>query len=282
MKNIQTLQRQGMLTDQQILQAYRFVRNPSGFTLAPTQFRILKDLLVDEIPLEVYEKQRNWAARSAKVVLGVLLFSLQEIQGTVEPRALNDNNPEDHDPVTAEEEVEYLKADDFADILPLVREYGFTPREARLFLILKRAPNMQAGKEAILTRLYADQVDDAPQLKIIDVFICKMRKKLEGTVWEIETIWGAGYKLVHVPLPPPSAVDKLKSADTFERDMTWYIRHVYESVPIQTLAADAKVAPSTVMRAIHKITDTMDDEELDNIARSVSAGHSEDNKRLTT
>ena len=280
MKNIQTLQRRGMLTDQQILQAYRFVQNPSGFTLAPTQFRILKDLLVDEIPLEVYEKQRNWAARSAKVVLGVLLFSLQEIQGTVAPQALNDNNLEDHDPVTAEEEVEYLKADDFADILPLVQEYGFTPREARLFLILKRAPSMQVGKEAILTRLYADQIDDAPQLKIIDVFICKMRKKLEGTVWEIETIWGAGYKLVHAPLlPPPSAVDKLKSADTFERDMTWYIRHVYESVPMRTLAADAKVAPSTVMRAIHKITDTMDDEELDDIARSASADHSEHKER---
>lgn len=279
MKNVHTLQRRGMLTDQQILQAYRFVRSPESFSLAPSQFRVLKDLLIDEIPLEVYEKQRSWSARSAKVVLGVLLFSLQEINGTCVLEPTNNNNAE---PVTLEEEVDYLKADDFADIMPLVQEFQFTPREARLFLVLKRAPGMQAGKEAILTRLYADQIDDAPSLKIIDVFICKMRKKLEGTTWAIETIWGAGYKLVQSPLlPPPSAAETLKTSGTFERDMIWYTRHVYDSVPMRQLATEAQVAPSTVMRAIHKITDTLDDEELDQIARSASASYSEDNKRLT-
>jgi len=39
---------------------------------------------------------------------------------------------------------------------------------------------------------------DEPEAKIIDVFICKLRKKL-GTVCDgeqyIQTVWGSGYRL---------------------------------------------------------------------------------------
>jgi two-component system cell cycle response regulator CtrA len=39
---------------------------------------------------------------------------------------------------------------------------------------------------------------DEPEIKIIDVFVCKLRKKLadaaEGTNY-IETVWGRGYML---------------------------------------------------------------------------------------
>jgi two-component system cell cycle response regulator CtrA len=39
---------------------------------------------------------------------------------------------------------------------------------------------------------------DEPELKIIDVFICKLRKKLAaaaGGLNYIETVWGRGYVL---------------------------------------------------------------------------------------
>jgi two-component system cell cycle response regulator CtrA len=39
---------------------------------------------------------------------------------------------------------------------------------------------------------------DEPELKIIDVFICKLRKKLSlacGGAHYIETVWGRGYVL---------------------------------------------------------------------------------------
>jgi two-component system cell cycle response regulator CtrA len=39
---------------------------------------------------------------------------------------------------------------------------------------------------------------DEPELKIIDVFICKLRKKLSlacGGAKYIETVWGRGYVL---------------------------------------------------------------------------------------
>lgn len=49
-------------------------------------------------------------------------------------------------------------------------------------------------KEMFLNHLYGGM--DEPELKIIDVFICKLRKKLAkatGGDTYIETVWGRGY-----------------------------------------------------------------------------------------
>jgi two-component system cell cycle response regulator CtrA len=51
-------------------------------------------------------------------------------------------------------------------------------------------------KEMFLNHLYGGM--DEPEMKIIDVFICKLRKKLAGASngkHYIETIWGRGYAL---------------------------------------------------------------------------------------
>ena len=50
-------------------------------------------------------------------------------------------------------------------------------------------------KEMFLNHLYGGM--DEPELKIIDVFICKLRKKLASISGEnyIETVWGRGYVL---------------------------------------------------------------------------------------
>ena len=51
-------------------------------------------------------------------------------------------------------------------------------------------------KEMFLDRLYHGM--NEPQLKIIDVFLCKLRKKLAqatGGHHYIETVWGRGYML---------------------------------------------------------------------------------------
>ena len=51
-------------------------------------------------------------------------------------------------------------------------------------------------KEMMLNHLYGGM--DEPEIKIIDVFICKLRKKLanasNGKNY-IETVWGRGYVL---------------------------------------------------------------------------------------
>ena len=58
-------------------------------------------------------------------------------------------------------------------------------------LVLRR--NMIMTKEAILTQVYGGM--DEPEIKIIDVFICKIRTKLAkaGLPNVISTVWGRGY-----------------------------------------------------------------------------------------
>jgi two-component system cell cycle response regulator CtrA len=54
----------------------------------------------------------------------------------------------------------------------------------------------RASKEMFLNHLYGGM--DEPELKIIDVFICKLRKKLNNASSGknyIETVWGRGYVL---------------------------------------------------------------------------------------
>jgi two-component system cell cycle response regulator CtrA len=63
------------------------------------------------------------------------------------------------------------------------------------------------SKEMLLDHLYAGR--DEPELKIIDVFVCKLRKKLadmHGGAGEfIETVWGRGYRLKSNVMPPETA-----------------------------------------------------------------------------
>ena len=62
--------------------------------------------------------------------------------------------------------------------------------------LLSLRKGMTLTKEMFLNHLYGGM--DEPELKIIDVFICKMRKKLakasSGKNY-IETVWGVGYIL---------------------------------------------------------------------------------------
>lgn len=273
MQNIMNLKRRGYLTDQQVFHAHKFSVSPNSYNLAPTFHRVLYDVIIKEEPLEALEKRKGWPARSAKAIVGMILYAMQEVQGSHTSDEDEDENGEGLP--TTKEQLEYLKADNGLDLLPIINTFGFTGREARLFLILKRAPGMQASKEAILNRLYADQIDDAPDVKIIDVFVCKMRKKLEGTDWRIETIWGAGYKLhgANLALPAPTKTAE-RMVEKSQRNVYWYKRHVYDEVPMRELAREGKVAPSTVMRVIHGLTDLCSDEELEALIEQLPAGYS--------
>ncbi|PPR70786.1 MAG: Cell cycle response regulator CtrA [Alphaproteobacteria bacterium MarineAlpha3_Bin4] len=69
------------------------------------------------------------------------------------------------------------------------KEYGILE-----LLTLRRGTTLT--KEMFLNHLYGGM--DEPELKIIDVFICKLRKKLSnatGGETYIETVWGRGYVL---------------------------------------------------------------------------------------
>ena len=73
---------------------------------------------------------------------------------------------------------------------------NLTGKEYQMFELLSLRKGTTLTKEMFLNHLYGGM--DEPELKIIDVFICKLRKKLsQATGGEnyIETVWGRGYVL---------------------------------------------------------------------------------------
>ena len=71
-----------------------------------------------------------------------------------------------------------------------------TGKEYQMLELLSLRKGTTLTKEMFLNHLYGGM--DEPELKIIDVFICKLRKKLaEATGGQnlIETVWGLGYVL---------------------------------------------------------------------------------------
>ncbi|MFA5581958.1 MAG: response regulator transcription factor [Paracoccaceae bacterium] len=71
-----------------------------------------------------------------------------------------------------------------------------TGKEYQMLELLSLRKGTTLTKEMFLNHLYGGM--DEPELKIIDVFICKLRKKLANATDgenNIETVWGRGYVL---------------------------------------------------------------------------------------
>jgi two-component system cell cycle response regulator CtrA len=77
------------------------------------------------------------------------------------------------------------------------KEYGILE-----LLAMRRGSTLT--KDQFLNHLYGGM--DEPELKIIDVFICKLRKKISGATGGdtyVETVWGRGYRLCE-PVEAPA------------------------------------------------------------------------------
>ena len=75
-----------------------------------------------------------------------------------------------------------------------------TGKEYAILELLALRKGTTLTKEMFLNHLYGGM--DEPELKIIDVFICKLRKKLSAATGGenyIETVWGRGYVLRDLP-----------------------------------------------------------------------------------
>lgn len=87
------------------------------------------------------------------------------------------------------------------DVWDYISKYKMTTLEARLCHALRSRPGRTITKEGLLAIVYSDRLDsDWPATKIIDVFVCKVRRKLKETnaPFEIETVWGMGYRAKEV------------------------------------------------------------------------------------
>lgn len=110
-----------------------------------------------------------------------------------------------------------------ARIIDLEREFGFhnevplmfglTASEAKVVSLLLQRDI--ASKTQILTAIMADRgADDEPEIKIVDVYICKVRHKIKPFGVAIDTVWGRGYSLttankskIREYLPIPQAAE---------------------------------------------------------------------------
>jgi two-component system cell cycle response regulator CtrA len=73
---------------------------------------------------------------------------------------------------------------------------ALSPKEFAILEILCLRRGEALHKEAILGHLYGGM--DVPAAKIVDVFVCKLRKKLQAASAggiQIDTVWGFGYVL---------------------------------------------------------------------------------------
>jgi two-component system, cell cycle response regulator CtrA len=76
------------------------------------------------------------------------------------------------------------------------RPLRLTGKEYAILELLSLRKGTVLTKEMMLSHLYGGM--DEPELKIIDVFVCKLRKKLAlatGGHHYIETVWGRGYAM---------------------------------------------------------------------------------------
>lgn len=75
---------------------------------------------------------------------------------------------------------------------------NLTDMEYRVFELLSMNLNNTISKETFMDHLYVGD-DEEPEPKIIDVYLCKLRKKAKKENIldiDIDTVWGRGYRLL--------------------------------------------------------------------------------------
>ena len=91
------------------------------------------------------------------------------------------------------------------------RTIDLTKREYAILELLAMRRGSTLSKEVFLNNLYGTSMDE-PDMKIIDVFVCKLRKKISNALNQdnyIKTVWGRGYVL-----EDPQIEEKRQCANT--------------------------------------------------------------------
>lgn len=73
---------------------------------------------------------------------------------------------------------------------------GLTGTELRMFTAFHSHMGVIFTKEKMHTAMYFDSTDgDTPDILIVDAFVCRLRQKLNGSPYRIDTVWGRGYSM---------------------------------------------------------------------------------------
>ena len=80
----------------------------------------------------------------------------------------------------------------FRNAVPII--FGLTGSESKVLSMLMEREF--ASKQQLLSAVMADRgADEEPEIKIVDVYICKIRTKIKKFGVDIDTLWGRGYRL---------------------------------------------------------------------------------------
>lgn len=90
------------------------------------------------------------------------------------------------------DELEALKESlGFRFIAPI--EFRLTGMETRCFGRLLKGGLV--SKDSMMAALYRDAGNDEAEIKIVDVFVCKLRAKIKPFGIAVRTVWGSGYQM---------------------------------------------------------------------------------------
>lgn len=87
----------------------------------------------------------------------------------------------------------------------LLKRWKLTERESQVIVALYRAGGRTVIRESLFDIVYG--YEDGPSLKIIDIFVCKARKKMGDGM--ISTSWSRGYFMTHRAI---REIDQLRAA----------------------------------------------------------------------
>lgn len=250
MRTIINMQKRGYLSEMQVMAAFRFSRAPNQFQLAPSLFRVLHDVVIAEKTLTEVETEKGWPVRSAKQIVSLLLHALVECRGDQVRGGIDSASVEN-----MEHRISVLTGNDPSGQMEVMRKFAFTAQQARIWLIIMAAPNREITKDILIARLEGERHDDLLTEENLKVQVCKMRAKIQGSCWSIETVWGVGYRIVVKALNDPKLVDAIDC----------YVAHVIGGVSMRQLARQKGVEASTVLRRIRKIEDLRDEPGFDQI-----------------
>lgn len=88
-----------------------------------------------------------------------------------------------------------LRVDEAGIVVRNGRFAVLTKQENEIFALLRAARGKVLTKQRLLAGLYPIEADEA-EIKIIDVFVCKLRAKLKPLDVTVQTVWGRGYRFV--------------------------------------------------------------------------------------
>jgi len=88
-----------------------------------------------------------------------------------------------------------FRIDEAGIVLAGGRFARLTEHEAAVLAKLAEKPGRVISKDQLMAAVYW-AADEDPHVKIIDVWICKMRPRLKPLGVVIETVWGRGYRLL--------------------------------------------------------------------------------------